>query len=164
MPNLPPGSPNNVNATPAAQQVFTPTPGVQASCRFYNPGPSTIYVGGQSVTPGNGLPILPGNRPVELQNVNVNLYACSGITSVGATTTLSGASGAGSTGATVASAVAAGNWLRIGNGTGIEYVQVATGTTVVTFTTSTLYDHASGATVATVTASPGPLSVQAGVI
>lgn len=164
MPNFPPGSPNNVNVTPAASLVFTPTPGVQASVRFWNPGSGTTYVGGPGVTPGNGLPILPGNRPVELQNVNVSLYACSGITSVGAATTVSGAVAAGATTFTVASAVTVGAWLRIGNGTGVEYVQVSAGTGTVTTSSALLYDHAASATVATVTASPGPLSVQAGVV
>lgn len=164
MPNLPPGSPNNVSVTPAAMLVFTPTPSVQASVRFYNAGSGTAYVGGTGVTPGSGFPIPPGNRPLELQNINTNLYACSGIQSVGATTTLSGAAAAGATTFTVASAVVVGAWLRVGNGTGVEYVQVASGTGTVTTSSALLYDHAASATVATVTASPTPLSVQAGVV
>lgn len=171
MPNLGPGVPNNVSVTPIPLLVFTPTPNVPASCRFYNSGSSVAYIGGPNVSPVNGLPILPGNRPVELQNVNVNLYACSGVNSVANTGTLSAATGAGTTSLTVATAApTVGTYLRVGNGTGVEYLFVtavsgaATPWTATT-STATLYDHASGATVATVTsAAPGPLSVTAGVV
>lgn len=172
MPNFPPGTPNNVSVTPVPLQVFTPTPGVQASCRLYNPGPGTAYVGGANVSPSNGLPIPPGNRPVELQNINVNLYACSGNNGQAATNgTLTGAAPAGVTLLTVATAaVTANTYIRVGNGTGTEYLYVASVTgssTPWTATTSsaTLYDHATGVTVATgVIAASTPLSVQAGVV
>lgn len=172
MPTLPPGSPNNVSATPVPTQVFTPTPTVQASCRFYNSGSSVVYVGGANVSPSNGLPILPGNRPIELQNTNVNLYACSSITSVNSTghATLSAATGAGTTSLTVATAApTAGTYIQVGNGTGLEYLFVVsfTGSSTpwtATTSTATLYDHVSGATVATVNAVTAPLSVQAGVV
>lgn len=169
MPNLGSGVPNNVSVTPVPLQVFTPTPSVQASCRFYNPGPSVVYIGGSNVSPSTGLPVLPGNRPVELQNVNVNLYACSGTSSQVATTTISGASAAGTTGFTVAASLASmivGAFVQVGNGTSAEWLQVVTvsasGLTITT--TKTLYDHATGNTIATVAATPGPLSVTAGVI
>ena len=171
MPNLGPGVPNNVSATPVPLLVFTPTPSVPATCRFYNPGSATIYIGGANVSPFNGLPILPGNRPLELQNVNVNLYACSGVNSIGATGTLTGAAPAGVTLLTVATAgVTAGTYIRVGSGTGMEYLFVSsvTGASTpwsATTSTATLYDHAASVTVATnVVAAAGPLSVSAGVV
>lgn len=171
MPNLGPGVPNNVSVTPIPLLVFTPTPSVPASCRFYNPGPGVAYIGGANVSPVNGLPILPGNRPLELQNVNVNLYACGGVNSVASTGTLSAANAAGSTSWTVATAApTVGTYIRVGNLPGVEYLFVTAVTgasTPWTATTSTgsLYDHASGATVATVTSlAVGPLSVTAGVV
>lgn len=171
MPNLPPGSPNNVSVTPIPLQVFTPTPSVPSSCRFYNSGSGVVYIGGANVSPVNGLPILPGNRPVELQNVNVNLYACSGVNGVAATGTLSGAPAAGTTSLTVATvAPTANTYIRVGSSTGVEYLFVtavsgaATPWTATT-STATLYDHASGTSVATVVnTSSGPLSVTAGVV
>src|SRR5215469_15733964 len=144
--NFPPGSPNNVNVTPINQLVFTPTPNVQASVRLYNPGPSTVYVGVAGVTPANGLPILPGNRPIELQNINVNLYACSGVSSIGAPGTVSSATSAGVTALTVATvAPTVGTYLRYGNGNSVEYLSVtavAGASTPWTATTSaTQLDH-----------------------
>lgn len=166
MPQFPPGTPNNVSVTPVPLQVFTPTPGVTSSVRFYNPGPATVYVGLANVSPVNGLPIAPGNRPVELQNANTTLYACSGYSSAGATTTLSAATTAGSTTFTPGTLLTAGSYYRIGNATGVEFVQAASvsASSAVTTTTPLLYDHATGATVATLTVVPGPLSVQAGVV
>jgi hypothetical protein len=171
MPSFPPGTPNNVSVTPIPLQVFTPTPGVQASCRFWNPGSGIVYVGGANVSPANGLPIIPGNRPVDLQNVNVNLYACAGVGAVATTGALSAANAAGATSWTVTTAApTVGTYIRVGNGTGVEYLYVTAvsgAATPWTATTSTasLYDHASGSSVATVVNSfPGPLSVQAGVV
>lgn len=170
MVNLPPGSPNNVNVTPIPLQVFTPTPNVQASCRFYNPGPGVVYVGGANVSPSNGIPILPGNRPVELQNVNVNLYACSGFSSVNAGGGITSAvNAAGSTLFTVTThAPTANTYIQLGNGTSLEYLFVSSFTgagTPWTVTTSTgsLYDHVASSTLSTINAVPGPLSIQAGV-
>jgi hypothetical protein len=169
MPSFPPGTPNNLSVTPVPVQVFTPTPGAPASVRVYNAGSSVAYVGGANVSPVSGFAILPGNRPVALQNINVNLYACSGVSAVVATTGVLNAAVAAGTSAFTLSAgsVAAGNYVRVGNGTGVEYVQANTasvsGTTVST-TTPLLYDHAASATVATVTAAAVPISVQAGVV
>lgn len=169
MPQFPPGVPNNVSVTPVAIQVFTPNPATNSSCRFYNPGLATVYVGGPKVSPINGLPIAPGNRPVELQNVNTNLYACSGFSSVIATTTTGAAYSASTTTVVVAGSLASmvvGVYLQIGDtGTGVEYVQVQTVSTsaLTVGTTALLYDHASGVTVSTLNVTPGPLSVQAGV-
>lgn len=172
MPNLGPGVPNNVNVTPIPTQVFTPVTGVASTCRFYNPGPGVAYVGGANVSPVNGIPILPGNRPIELQNVNVNLYACSGVSLVNTSgnATLSALNAAGSTTFTVATnAPTASTYVRLGSGTSLEYLYVSSFTgagTPWTATTSTasLYDHISGSTMATCTATPLTLVVTAGVV
>jgi hypothetical protein len=171
MPYYGPGIPNNISVTPVATQVFTPTSGAAATCRITNPGPGTAYIGGVGVTPFNGLPVLPGNRPVQLQNVNASLYACSGVVSVGALGTLAGASTAGSLLFTVATAgVTAGTYIRLGNGSAMEYLSVASVTgagTPWTATTSTgsLYDHAASCTVATnVVPAGNTLTVSAGVV
>ena len=172
MPYFGPGIPVNVTATPIPTQVFTPTPGVAATCRITNSGNGVAYVGGANVSPVNGIPILPNNRPVELQNVNANLYVCCGVGGVNAgNATLSAANNAGSTLFTVATAApTAGTYVRLGNGTGIEYLLVSSFTGAgtpwtVTTSTASLYDHASGSTMATVFNTLGtPVIVAAGVV
>lgn len=169
--NFPPGSPNNLSVTPVPVQVFTPNPAPAATpaCRIFNAGSSVVYVGGPNVSPVSGFPILPGNRPIDLQNVNVNVYMCSGASVVAATGTISAATAAGNNSWTVATLNpgGVGGFIRLGNGTGVEYLQIATQTGAgtpwtITTTTNSLYDHAASATVATVTALPVPVSVQAG--
>jgi hypothetical protein len=171
MPTLPPGSANVVNATPVAAVAFVPNPSATATVRFANLGNGTMYVGGIGVTPFNGLPVPPGNRPVELQNISGTLYTCCGVNSVASTGTLSAANAAGATSWTVATAApTVSTYIRVGNGNSAEYLYVTAVTGAVTpwtATTSTasIYDHASGATVATVvSAQLGPISVQAGVL
>jgi hypothetical protein len=169
--NLGPGVPANTSVTPIPTLVFTPTPSVPATCRFYNSGSSVVYIGGANVSPVNGFPILPGNRPVELQNVNVNLYACSGVAQVNTSghATLSALNAAGSTTFTVATAApTASTYVQLGSGTSLEYLFVSSFTGsgtpwTVTTSTASLYDHISGSTMATVVATPNPLNVSAGV-
>lgn len=169
MPNFPPGSPVVATPVPVAALVFTPTPTVQASVRISNPGPGTVYVGGANVQPNNGFPVLPGNRPIELQNVNVSLYACCGVNGIGAPGTVSSATSAGVTGLTVATvAPTAGTYILYGNGTSVEYLSVSAVTGSAspwTATTSaTRLDHAANSTVATVLSiTTGPVTFQAGV-
>lgn len=169
MPTLPPGSPVVATPTPVAALVFTPTPTVQASVRIANPGPGTVYVGGANVQPNNGFPILPGNRPIELQNINVSLYACCGVNAVGAPGTVATATAAGTTSLTVATvSPTVGTYMLYGNGTSVEYVSVTAvsgASTPWTATTSaTRFDHAANSTAATVLAiTTGPVTFQAGV-
>ncbi len=171
MPNLGPGVPANTSVTPVATLVFTPTPGVAASCRISNPGPGIVYLGGPNVSPGNGFPVLPGNRPIQLQNVGVPLYACSGVGAIGAAGTTAAVNAAGSTLFTVATvSPTVGTYMKLGSGSSVEYVLVSgtvgLGGSPWTVTTSaSVYDHVSGSTAATVlTAYPGPLLVSAGVV
>lgn len=170
MPNLGPGVPANTSVAPIATLVFTPTPGVQASVRFWNPGTSTVYLGSSiAVSPAAGFPVLPGNRPVELQNVNVPLYACSGYSTLAAPGTVATATVAGVTSLTISTVnPGAGAYIKYGNGNSVEIVQVngaITGAGPWTVpTTTTIMDHGANSTAATITATPGPLYVSAGVV
>lgn len=171
MPNLGPGVPNNVSVTPVPLLVFTPTPNVTATARFFNPGSSTVYIGGANVSPLSGIPVRPGNRPVELANVNVSLYACSGystITLSGTTSTTALTNGGTAFTMTSGASLATSAYFALGSGTGIEYLQVSSvstnGATVLSTTTPFLYDHAASVTVSTITATPGPLVVIAGAV
>jgi hypothetical protein len=169
MPTLPPGSPVVATPVPVAALVFTPTPAVQASVRIYNPGPGTVYVGGANVQPNNGFPVLPGNRPIELQNIGVSLYACCGVNATAALGIVAAATAAGVTALTVPTvAPTAGTYIAYGNGTNVEYLLAGTVTGAVTpwtvQTSATRFDHAANSTAATVTAiTTGPVTFQAGV-
>ncbi len=169
MPNLGAGVDQHVNPAATPTWVFTPTPGVPASVRFYNEGAGTVYVGQANVSQYSGIPILPGNRPVEFQNMTTSLYACSSAAVGANTTTLSAAVvPAGNTSFTVTTTAGfvPGTSLILGNvGKGQEIVTVATTTaTVVTLTGATLYDHAVSSTVSTAVVVPAQLRVTAGVV
>ena len=157
-----------VNPTTTPQWVFTPTPNAPSSVRFYNLGTSVVYVGQANVSQFNGLPIYPGNRPVEFQNVLTTLYACSGVAAGTNSSTTSTALTAGTNLFTVGSTTgyAVGSSLLVGNtGKGQEVVTVAgTTATAVTLATNLLYDHSTGSTVSTATASVGQLRITAGVV
>lgn len=155
--------------------VFTPTPKAAATVRFYNTGNvNPVYVGGAGVTQYNGLPIYPGNRPVEFANMNVTLYATSGVSlTTNATGTLASASTAGTTavtlGAVVPAGLAAGTTILVGstvNTSSLESQVVAstTASSQLTFANPLLYDHASGTVVYTAQAAAGSVRVTAGVV
>lgn len=169
MPNLGPGNDQHVNPAATPTWVFTPTPNAPSSVRFYNEGNVTVYVGQANVSPYNGLPIPPGNRPVEFQNALSTLYACSSAVAGASVTTLSAAvvaAGASSFTVTTTAGFIAGSSLILGNsGKGQEIVSVASTTaTVVTLNGTTLYDHAASSTVSTAVVVPGQLRVTAGVV
>jgi len=150
--------------------VFTPTPGVQASVRFVNPGPGTVFVGASAnVNAAVGFPIAPGNRPIELQNIGVPMYAASGGNVVATSTLTAAAIAAGASSFTLSSAAlntTGPGYLRVGNAPAVEYVSYSTinSSSVATLTSNTQYAHAASETVSTISAVPGPLSVQAGVL
>ena len=169
MPNFPPGTPNNTNVPANPTWIFTPTPGAQASVRFYNPGSSVVYVG-VNPTPSTGIPVLPGNRPIELQNINVNLSACSSFSkgTIAGTMTASAIT-AGSTSLVTAAApssLPAGTTFVVGNGTGAEALVVAStaANSTVTFTSACLFDHVASSVLNIATFTSAPISVQAGVL
>lgn len=151
MPNFPPGTPSSVNPAVTPTWIFTPTPNVTGpSVRIYNPGRNTVYVGGSQLTQNNGLPIPPGNRPVELQNIPFTLYALSGVTiGTQAATAAASALTVGTTAitltATVPTSLAAGTTIIVGTtvGTGWE-AQVVNSTTAssqITFANPLVQDH-----------------------
>jgi hypothetical protein len=169
MPFLGAGVDQVVNPTTIPNWVFTPTPNAPSSVRFYNLGSTTVYVGQSNVSPFNGFPIPPGNRPVEFQNASSTLYACSNVVPGATSNTLSAtALAAGATSFTVGSTtgMAVGTSLIIGNtGKGQEVAVVAgTTATAVTVSTGLLYDHAASVTVSTAVVQQGQLRVTAGVV
>lgn len=171
-PNFPPGTDQHVNPAVTPTWVFSATTGVTNTLRLFNEGQHVVFVGGANVSPFNGLPVAPGNRPLELQNIGQAVYACSGVmaTATGATLA-SSALPAGSTAFTVSgsiSSIAAGSAVLLGAGGSQEVVSVVStgGATTTTFTisTATVYDHAASSPVTVATAMPGQLRVTAGAI
>jgi hypothetical protein len=174
MTNLGPGVQADYNPTVTPQWVFTPTPGTQASVRLFNEGNvNPVYVGGPGVTQYTGLPILPGNRPIELQNINQQLYAVSGVTApIVRGTVGASAATAGTTALTLTAAVpaglAAGTYVLIGNtantsGMQAQLVASTTASSQITFANPLVLDVANGDVVYSATFQPGQLRVNAGV-
>ena len=167
--NLGAGVDQHVNPGVTATWVFTPTPSASATVRLYNEGSQPVYVGQVNVTPYNGLPLFPNNRPIELVNINQNVYACSGVavTTTGNTIQSSTAGTLVFTMGTTTS-FPAGTVMVVGstlNTSSLETFTVSgTTATAVTVSTAALYDHAAGTTVRTATAIPAQLRVTAGVV
>jgi len=169
MPNLGAGVDQVVNPTTIPNWVFTPTPNAPSTVRFFNLGSNVVWVGQSNVSPYNGFPIYPGNRPVEFQNAASTLYACSNVVPGTVSNTLTAvALSAGATSFTLGttSGMPAGTTLIIGNtGKGQELAVVAgTTATAVTVSTGLLYDHAASVTVSTAVVQQGSLRVTAGVV
>jgi hypothetical protein len=174
MPNFPPGTGQAVAPAVTPTWVFTPTPSVKSpSIRLFNTGTTyPVYVGGADVTQFNGLPIYPGNKPVEFQVMPTTIYACSAAQrNTNATGTLASATTAGTTAITLAAAVpaglAAGTTILIGstaNTSSMEanVVNSTTASSQLTFLNPLLYDHASATVVYTATLNTGSLSINAG--
>jgi hypothetical protein len=173
-PNFPPGTPNTVNPAVTPTWCFTPTPNVTGpSVRIYNPGRNIVYVGGSQVTQNNGLPIPPGNKPIELQNCPFTVYALSGVSVGTAAGTLSASAVTVGTTAitlttTVPTSLAAGTTIIVGStaGTGWEaqVVNTTTASSQLTFLNPLVQDHVGGSIVYTATANPGQVVVSAGVL
>jgi hypothetical protein len=173
MPNLGAGNDQHVNVSALPTWVFTPTSKLANTLRLYNEGSQPVYIGSSSVTPYNGLQILPGNKPLELSTALQAVYACCGVVSGTAVVNTTAATSAGSTVLATSAPTtnfAAGTYVSLGATTatspgGFEVLQVSgTTATNITVSTSTLYDHASGATVTVVTPTVAQLRVTAGVV
>jgi hypothetical protein len=170
MPNLGAGVDQHVNTGVAPTWVFTPNPSGGSALRLYNEGSQLVYVGGPNVTPLNGLPLFPGGRPVELQNITGTVYTCSnsavGNNTAAATLGTGGIATVGTTLLTVTtmnSSFAPGTTLQLGTATNREYVVVAsTASTVVTLSNPTLYYHAVADVMTLATTTVGQLRVTAG--
>jgi len=174
MPFLGPGVDQTVAPAVTPTWVFTPTPGTQSSARFYNYGNiNPVYIGGSAVTQFNGLPLYPGNRPIELQNMNVTMYVCSGAARGAASGTLTAsATTAGTTTVTltaiVPAALAAGTTVMIGSTANtssmdVNVVNSTTASSAITFLSPLLYDHAASTVVYAATPNTGSVRVTAGV-
>lgn len=173
MPNFPPGTGQSVAPAVTPTWVFTPTPNVKSpSVRFYNTGTSQpVYIGGSAVSQFNGLPLYPGNKPVEFANMSTTMYVCSGATRGAVGGTLGSASTAGTTAVTLAAAVpaalAAGTTVMIGTTANtssfdVNVVNSTTASSQLTFLNPLLYDHANATVVYAATANIGSVSVIAG--
>jgi hypothetical protein len=167
--------PNTVNPAVTPTWVFTPTPNTPATIRFSNNSTKPVYVGASGVTPWNGLLVPPGSRPVEMQNVTQTVYAISGLSSIsaGAGTMTASAVTAASTQVTLTAAVpaglAAGVTFVLGNtanttGAEVLVVNSTTASSVVTFTTPCVLDHAGGSILYPATAAIGQVTATAGVV
>jgi len=153
--------------------VFTANPSTQGNVRFYNYGiTNPVYIGGSAVTQFNGLPLYPGNKPIEFQNMNTTMYVCSGATRGAVGGTLGSASTAGTTAvtlaATVPAALAAGTTVMIGSTANtssmdVNVVNSTTASSQLTFANPLLYDHATSTVVYAATANVGSVRVTAGV-
>jgi hypothetical protein len=174
MVNLPPGSPNNVNLTFTPTWLFTPSTNATNNVRLWNNGRNTVYVGQADVTVNTGLPIPPGQKPVELTNVLQSLYAISTYSIGTLLGTVQTAATAGSTSLTFSSTVpvstlGVGGIFMIGSTSATsnqEALSVAatTATTVLTTSTATAFAHDTTNVVYGVNATYGQLTVQSGVV
>lgn len=173
MPNLGPGVDQSLSATVTPTLVFTPIPGQQSSIRLYNIGSSNpVYVGGAAVTQFNGIPVYPGNAPVEFQNMPTNIYVAAGLTRGAAAGTLSAAATtAGTTALTLTTAVpaglAAGTFVMVGStvntsNTDVNVVASTTASSAITFVSPMLYDHAASTVVYAATLNGANMRVTAG--
>lgn len=172
MPYLGAGVDQQISPLPVPTWIFTPTPGVAGpSVRVYNQGSSVVFVGGANVSPFNGLPIYPGNKPTEFANMPQTLWTCANAVPAGGSSTLSAAAvAAGSTTFTTAAApnagLSAGATFILGTAPAQEVLTVAStsASSVITTTTKSLYDHAASSPLSVATVYVSPIRVTAGVL
>lgn len=173
VPNLPPGTPNLVNPAVTPTWAFTPNTAASNTIRVVNTGRNVVYVGGPQVTQNNGLPVLPGGRPLEVNGLTGSLYALSGVGGlVVAGTMSSSAVTVGTTAvtltATVPTALAAGAVVVVGStaGSGWEAQVVAstTASSQITFANPLVQDHVGSGVVYTANAAYGQVQIVAGVL
>ena len=175
MPNIPPGSPSNVNPAVTPTWVFTPNPtaGAASVLRVTNTSRNPVYIGGSQVTQNNGLVVPPNNRTVEVIGLTGSVYALSGVGGPAAAGTMSSSAVTVGTTAitlttTVPTSLAAGTTIIVGStvGTGWE-AQVVNSTTAssqITFANPLVQDHVGSGVIYTATALPGQVQVIGGVV
>ena len=154
--------------------IFTPTPSVpSASIRLYNQSQSANVYVGKNPTPATGMPIPPGNRPIEIQNMNVTLYASTDYTKGAVQFTLSAAAVTAGTStltgaAAVPTSLASGATFVLGSGvsSGQEICVVAStaANSTITLVNATLFDHTASTQLFAATWTTVPLRVTAGVV
>ena len=173
MPNFPPGTPNTVNPAVTPTWAFTPNTVASNTIRISNTGRNVVYVGGAQVTQNNGLPVLPGGRPLELNGLSGSLYALSGVTGLSIAGTMSSSAvTVGTTAvtltATVPTSLAAGAVVVVGSTAGAGWeAQVVASTTAssqITFANPLVQDHVGSGVIYTATAAYGQVQIVAGVL
>jgi hypothetical protein len=177
MPNLGAGVDQHVNLTYTPTWLFTPTTGVINTVRIYNEGSNTIYVGGKSVTQNTGIPVPPGNKPLEWANATSALYAVSAVNvgavmnTVGGSLLLTNVISVGASSVTTTAAVTntliPGTIFGIGNistGSNLEFTTVATSVSTTVMTATVAFSHVQGEGIYPVTPTYGQVRVTAGVV
>jgi len=173
VPNFPPGTPNTVNPAVTPTWAFTPNTVASNTIRISNTGRNVVYVGGAQVTQNNGLPVLPGGRPLELNGLSGSLYALSGVTGLSIAGTMSSSAvTVGTTAvtltATVPTSLAAGAVVVVGSTAGAGWeAQVVASTTAssqITFANPLVQDHVGSGVIYTATAAYGQVQIVAGVL
>lgn len=173
MPNFPPGTPQSLAPAVTPTQVSNLNPSAKyPSVRFFNTSTvNPVYIGGPAVSQFNGMPLYPGNRPIQLQDGGASMYVCSGATRGAASGTLGSASTAGTTtvtlSTTVPTSLAAGTTVMIGSTANtssfdVNVVATTTASSALTFASPLLYDHATSTVVYAATANIGSISITQG--
>lgn len=177
MPNLGAGVDQHVNLTYTPTWIFSPTTGLSNTVRIYNEGSNLVYIGGASVTQSTGIPVYPGNRPVEFANASASLYAVSAVTlgpvmnTVGASTAFTNVINVGAASVTTTAAqtntLTPGTIFGIGNITtksNLEFATVATSVSTTVVTATVAFPHLAGEGIYPVTPTYGQIRVTAGVV
>lgn len=181
MPNLGPGVDNHVNLTFTPTVIFVPTPGQSAVARIYNEGRTLVYIGGAEVAQGNGLPLPPGSKPIEIMNPVTNIYAVSAgvlgaiMNTVQTNTQITNIMSPLNATSTIVSTVAMANTLPPGtvfaigqtvNSSNLEFATVATSVSTTSITATLAYPHLSNSSegIYPVAATYGQIRVTSGVV
>lgn len=173
MPNFGPGIDQTVTPSAVPQLVFTPVAGLANTLRLYNQGSAAVFVGGVNVSPFNGLPVYPGNRPVEFSNMGSTIYSCANVQAVTAASgTITSASTAGQSSFVAAASVptsgfSIGQTFIIGKAGAQEVLTIGTVSasfTTIGTTTNAVYAHEAAAPLFTATVFPSQLRVTAGIV
>lgn len=144
--------------------IYSPGASGSPHVIVYNSGTAPVYVGQASVTAQDGVPLYPRNS-IELPTAPVKLYAVSGFTLTATTTTTTAdvTAGTGTVAVTSGTGIANNAYVELASGNAAEVVQVISGGTTTTLTTTApLYDHVSGVAVTVVIANAGSVSVTRG--
>lgn len=150
----------SVPITAPVTKIYNPGVAGSPHAVINNNGPVAVYLGGDGVTPTGGMWFPPG-ATISFPYAPYAIYACdNSITTGTPSTTLSNAysAGAGTVVVSSGTGLVAGESIAIvaaaSSGTEIITISTISGGTIVTVN-PTLYDHQSGATVATITAQAG---------
>jgi hypothetical protein len=156
--------PFSTAVTPIPTLIYSPSPSGIPHVVVTNTGLYPIYIGSASVSPGSGMYLAPRGQ-VTLPNAPVALYAVSAytVTATATTTTSNVTAGTGTVAVTSGTSLTNGSYILLAAGTAIEAVQISSGGTTTTLTTTKpLYDHLSGVAVTLITGQAGSVSVSAG--